>query len=74
MTKKTSKDSDNSVSSETKKKFSWGLSRQQKFIFGIALLFFSIALLLSFISYFVTGFNDQNIVSELSNRNAKAEN
>ena len=47
MTKKTSKDSDNSVSSETKKKFSWGLSRQQKFIFGIALLFFSIALLLS---------------------------
>ncbi len=73
MAKKTSKDSVNSPT-ETKEKFSWRLSRQQKFIFGILLIFFSIALLLSFISYFVTGNNDQNIVSELANRGAKAEN
>ena len=73
MAKKTSKDSVNSPS-ETKEKFSWRLSRQQKFIFGILLIFFSIALLLSFISYFITGNNDQNIVSELANRGAKAEN
>lgn len=73
MAKKTSKDSVNSPT-ETKEKFSWRISRQQKFIFGILLIFFSIALLLSFISYFVTGNNDQNIVSELANRSAKAEN
>lgn len=73
MAKKTSKDSVNSPT-ETKEKFSWRISRQQKFIFGILLIFFSIALLLSFISYFITGNNDQNIVSELANRGAKAEN
>ncbi len=73
MAKKTSKDSVNSPT-ETKEKFSWRISRQQKFIFGILLIFFSIALLLSFISYFITGNNDQNIISELANRGAKAEN
>ena len=73
MAQKTSKDSVNSPT-ETKEKFSWRLSRQQKFIFGILLIFFSIALLLSFISYFITGNNDQNIVAELANRSAKAEN
>ncbi|MCL9769997.1 DNA translocase FtsK [Flavobacterium sp. HXWNR69] len=73
MAKKTSKDSVNSPT-ETKEKFSWRISRKQKFIFGILLIFFSIALLLSFISYFITGNNDQNIVSELANRSAKAEN
>jgi S-DNA-T family DNA segregation ATPase FtsK/SpoIIIE len=73
MAQKTSKDSVNSPT-ETKEKFSWRLSRQQKFIFGILLIFFSIALLLSFISYFITGNNDQNIVAELASRSAKAEN
>ena len=73
MAKKTSKDSVNNPS-ESKEKFSWRLSRQQKFILGILLIFFSLALLLSFISYFITGNNDQNIVTEIANRSAKAEN
>ncbi|MDP5098124.1 MAG: DNA translocase FtsK 4TM domain-containing protein, partial [Flavobacterium sp.] len=73
MAKKTSKDTVNSTT-ETKEKFSWRLSRQQKFILGILLIFISIALLLSFISYFITGNNDQNVVNELANRNAKADN
>ncbi|MDP5027265.1 MAG: DNA translocase FtsK [Flavobacterium sp.] len=73
MAKKTSKDTVNSTT-ETKEKFSWRLSRQQKFILGILLIFLSIALLLSFISYFITGNNDQNVVNELANRNAKADN
>ncbi len=73
MAKKTSKDSVNSPT-ESKEKFSWRLSRQQKFILGILLIFFSLALLLSFISYFITGNNDQNIVTEIANRSAKAEN
>ena len=73
MAKKTSKDSVNNPT-ETKEKFSWRLSRQQKFILGISLIFFSLALLLSFISYFITGNNDQDLVTELTNRNAKAEN
>ena len=73
MAKKTSKDSVNNPT-ETKEKFSWRLSRHQKFILGISLIFFSLALLLSFISYFITGNNDQDLVTELTNRNAKAEN
>lgn len=73
MAKKTSKDSVNNPT-ESKEKFSWRLSRQQKFILGILLIFFSLALLLSFISYFITGNNDQNIVTEIANRSAKAEN
>jgi S-DNA-T family DNA segregation ATPase FtsK/SpoIIIE len=73
MAKKTSKDSVNNPT-ETKEKFSWRLSRQQKFILGISLIFFSLALLLSFISYFITGNNDQDLVTQLMNRDAKAEN
>ena len=73
MAKKTSKDSVNNPTG-TKEKFSWRLSRQQKFILGISLIFFSLALLLSFISYFITGNNDQDLVTQLINRNAKAEN
>ena len=73
MAKKTSKDTVNSPT-ETKEKFSWRLSRQQKFILGISLIFFSLALLLSFISYFITGNNDQDLVTELTNRGAKADN
>jgi DNA segregation ATPase FtsK/SpoIIIE, S-DNA-T family len=73
MAKKTSKDSVNNPT-ETKEKFSWLLSRQQKFIIGISLIFFSLALLLSFISYFITGNNDQDLVTQLTNRDAKAEN
>ncbi|UGS24705.1 DNA translocase FtsK [Flavobacterium channae] len=73
MAKKTSKDSANTAT-ETKEKFSWRINRQQKFILGIFLIFFSVALLLSFISYFITGNNDQNLVNELTNREAKAEN
>ncbi|WP_445720029.1 DNA translocase FtsK [Flavobacterium sp.] len=73
MAKKTSKDTVNSTT-ETKEKFSWRISRQQKFILGILLIFLSIALLLSFISYFITGDNDQNVVNELANRSAKADN
>uniref|UniRef100_UPI0040484CFA DNA translocase FtsK 4TM domain-containing protein n=2 Tax=Flavobacterium TaxID=237 RepID=UPI0040484CFA len=73
MAKKTSKDTVNSTT-ETKEKFSWRISRQQKFILGILLIFLSIALLLSFISYFITGNNDQNVVNELANRSAKADN
>lgn len=73
MAKKTSKDSVNNPT-ETKEKFSWRLSRQQKFILGISLIFFSLALLLSFISYFITGNNDQDLVTQLINRDAKAEN
>ena len=38
------------------------------------LIFFSLALLLSFISFFITGNNDQNIVNEIANRSVKAEN
>ena len=73
MAKKTGKVSENATT-ESKEKFSWRLSRQQRFILGILLIFLAIALLLSFISYFITGNNDQSLINELTDRSAKAEN
>lgn len=74
MAKKNSKDAAKSATDTSIKKFSMKMNRQQKFIVGVLLIFFSIALLLAFISYFVTGMVDQSEVSELGNRAATAQN
>ena len=74
MAKQNSKDSVKTAPENPKEKFSWKLSRQQKFVVGVLLIFFSLALLLSFISYFVTGNTDQSEVSQLANRSAKTDN
>ncbi|MEZ4854513.1 DNA translocase FtsK [Flavobacterium sp.] len=57
-----------------KEKRNWILTRQQKFIFGVLLLLLAVALLLSFISYFITGNFDQSIAQEVLDRKAKAQN
>jgi S-DNA-T family DNA segregation ATPase FtsK/SpoIIIE len=74
MAKQNSKDTAQTATEKVNKKFSLNMSRQQKFIVGVLLIFFSIALLLSFISYFVTGNTDQSEVAQLANRSAKTDN
>lgn len=48
--------------------------RQYKFIVGSFLVLFSIALLVSFISYFFTGNQDQSQLNSITNRSIKVEN
>ncbi len=74
MAKKNSKDSVNTAPENSKEKTSWIPSRQQKFVGGILLLFLALALLLSFLSYFLTGTIDQSEVTQLANRSVKTEN
>ena len=73
MAKQNSKGvANNATDAVTKKSLKMG--RRQKFIVGILLILFSLALLLSFISYFITGNADQSAVSELTNRSIVTEN
>ena len=51
-----------------------GFSRQQKMILGTLLLFFSIALFLSFLSFFIYGQQDQSAVHEIGNRTVEVRN
>jgi S-DNA-T family DNA segregation ATPase FtsK/SpoIIIE len=74
MAKQNSKDSVKKNPENSKEKFSWKLSRQQKFVVGVLLIFLSLALLLSFISYFITGNIDQSEVNQLVKRTSKSEN
>ncbi len=74
MAKQNSKDSAKTASKSPQEKFSWKLTRRQKFIVGVLFIFFSLALLLSFISYFFTGNIDQSEVNQLATRIAKTEN
>ncbi len=74
MAKQNSKGVANNATDTVNKKFSLQMNRRQKFIVGIVFIFFSLALLLSFISYFITGNADQNTVNQLTNRSLEAEN
>jgi S-DNA-T family DNA segregation ATPase FtsK/SpoIIIE len=51
-----------------------GFSRQQKVILGTLLLLFSIALALSFISFYIYGQQDQSAMYELGNRSVEVRN
>jgi len=74
MSKQNSIDSVKTAPKISKEKNSWKISRQQKFVLGLLIIFFSLALLLSFISYFFTGYIDQSEVSKLANRSSKTDN
>ncbi|GLB53650.1 DNA translocase FtsK [Neptunitalea chrysea] len=50
------------------------VSRPYKIIFGAMLMLFSIALLISFISFFFTWKQDQSEIFEFTNRNVEAQN
>jgi S-DNA-T family DNA segregation ATPase FtsK/SpoIIIE len=74
MAKKNSKGVADNATDAVNKKSSLKIGRRQKFIVGILFIFFSLALLLSFISYFITGYADQSAVSQLTNRALITEN
>lgn len=74
MAKQNSKGVANNATDTVNKKSSLKIGRRQKFVVGILLIFFSLALLLSFISYFITGNADQSAVSQIANRSLNTEN
>ncbi|WP_353170807.1 DNA translocase FtsK [Flavobacterium sp.] len=49
-------------------------TRGQKFVFGFLFVIIALFLLLSFISYYISGSNDQSQINELANRNVVVEN
>lgn len=49
-------------------------SRGQKFIVGVLFVIIAIILLVSFVSYYVSGNNDQSQINELGNREVAVEN
>lgn len=49
-------------------------SRGQKFVVGFFFVIIALFLLLSFISYYISGNNDQSQINELTNRNVVVEN
>ena len=61
-------------STETGDTLPWKMKKQYKIIFGCLLILFSIGLLVAFTSFFMSGQDDQSIVTALSDRNKSAEN
>jgi S-DNA-T family DNA segregation ATPase FtsK/SpoIIIE len=53
---------------------SWQINRQQKFAIGVLFILFAATLLLSFVSYFITGNFDQSHAGEFLDRNATVDN
>ena len=49
-------------------------SRGQKFVVGVLFVIIAVFLLLSFISYYISGSNDQSQINELADRNVVVEN
>lgn len=64
------------TSNKTTKKpsFNWKFTRQQKFAIGVLLILLSVALLFSFVSYFITGNYDQSQIHEVFNRETRVQN
>lgn len=71
-TKKEPLDSTNELKSKGLK--SLKISNQQRIVLGFLLVLFSIALLVAFVSFFVSGQIDQSAVQELTNRNEEVQN
>lgn len=65
---------ENTKTSEPGEKLPWKMKRQYKVVLGCLLVLLSVGLLTAFISFFMHGQEDQNIVNELSDRNETANN
>jgi S-DNA-T family DNA segregation ATPase FtsK/SpoIIIE len=70
--KKETENKKNTANAETLKGFK--MSKQHKILLGSLLVLFSLALLISFCSFFVYGQQDQSAINELVDRNSKVEN
>jgi S-DNA-T family DNA segregation ATPase FtsK/SpoIIIE len=73
MAKKRTK-SKTKKTTDTAKKVSFKLSKQNKIIFGSLLIVLSIALFFSFMSFYFTWQEDQSMLSQFADRNAQASN
>ena len=71
---KTDKKSTSKSSIPTEEKLSFAIKKQYKVLIGISLILVSIGLLIAFISYFIHGNEDQNTISQLSDRQEIANN
>lgn len=71
MAKTTKKQSEKPDNQKVKKPF-W--NPRNKMFFGVMLVLFSIALLLSFTSFYLYGTADQSLLNDFANRNEKAKN
>lgn len=65
---------ENTKTSEPGEKLPWKMKRQYKVVLGCLLVLLSVGLLTAFISFFMHGQEDQNIVNELSDRTETANN
>ena len=74
MAKSTKKETPDKGEKTAKPKFSWQISRQYKVLFGALLVLFSVALLLSFISYYIYGDYDQSSLTSFGDRSEKTYN
>ena len=72
MAKKSNETTANKTTEKVSK--SWKLNRQQKFVIGVLFVLFAATLLLSFVSYFITGNFDQSHAREFLDRNATVDN
>ncbi|MFP9114629.1 DNA translocase FtsK [Flavobacterium sp. RHBU_3] len=70
---KTKKSTAKTEKPETEKR-PWRVSRRNKVIFGVFFFLFSVAMLLSFVSYFLYWQDDQSAVAQLTDRNVPVNN
>lgn len=56
------------------KKYDTSVLKNSRFLFSILLMIIGIALFISFLSYFITGINDQSNLTELGNRDVEVYN
>src|SRR5690554_6255083 len=71
MAKTSKKQSEKSKAPKEKKPF---FSPRNKIFFGLVMVLFSVALLLSFISFYIYGTADQSVLADFSDRSEKARN
>ncbi len=71
MAKTSKKQSEKSKTPKEKKPF---FSPRNKMFFGLVMILFSVALLLSFISFYIYGVADQSVLADFSDRTEKARN
>ena len=75
MAKSVKKESVGKNKSAVSRGFKLGdITKQQKFVIGVLLVLFAIALLVAFISFYIYGQEDQNAVNELTSRTESVQN
>src|SRR6188768_301392 len=74
MAKSTKKESTSIEPGETNLFSRFSPSRQHKIAFGVLLVLLSVALAVSFVSYFVNGKFDQSELNDFSDRNSHVQN